>query len=76
LTYSNRSSAFDYDTPIDEPDLYPPQAAPGPFFMGRMLDYFGNPGYQLGDSLSSSYSYYSIQQPTYEKEVIYEEDWK
>lgn len=43
--------------------------------MGRMMDYFGNPRYQLGDSLMSSYYYF--QQPVYyQEEVVYEEDWK
>jgi hypothetical protein len=45
-----------------------------PVFMGRMLDYFGNPGYQLGDSLISSY-YYHYQPVYYHEEIIYGDDW-
>lgn len=71
-SYSNRSSALDVQTPLSEPELV---QGPNPVFMGRMLDYFSNPGYQLGDSLMSSYYYY--QQPVYyEEEVSYDANWK
>jgi hypothetical protein len=72
---SNWSSALDTDTPLTDDYLPPP--APNPVFMGRMFDYFSNPGYQLGDSLLSSYHFY-YQQPIYEDEVFYKDNvsWK
>jgi hypothetical protein len=41
--------------------------------MGRMMDYFSKPGYQLGDSLFSSYRYQ--QQPVYQEEDGDGEEW-
>ncbi|OAL53979.1 hypothetical protein IQ07DRAFT_584574 [Pyrenochaeta sp. DS3sAY3a] len=37
------------------------QQATNPVFIGRMMDYFSKPGYQLGDSLTSGYQ--SYEQP-------------
>ncbi|KAF2798483.1 hypothetical protein K505DRAFT_405175 [Melanomma pulvis-pyrius CBS 109.77] len=68
LFYSNASSALEVQTPLTD-DL----PAPNPVYMGRMLDYFSKPGYQLGDSLFSSYQHY--QQPVYQEEYEDEEDW-
>ncbi|KAH7135736.1 hypothetical protein B0J11DRAFT_168566 [Dendryphion nanum] len=79
-SYSNRSSALDIQTPLSEPEILIQK--PNPVFMGRMLDYFSNPGYQLGDSLMSSYYYYQEQQQQqqqqvyYEGEGIYRDGWK
>ena len=68
--YSDQSSGLDSYTPLED-DLPPPPPPPNPVYMGRMLDYFGNPGYQLGDSLISSYHYY--QEPMYyQQEVLYD----
>ncbi|KAF2704616.1 hypothetical protein K504DRAFT_416682 [Pleomassaria siparia CBS 279.74] len=70
LFYSNTSSALEVHTPLTD-DL----PAPNPVYMGRMMDYFSKPGYQLGDSLFSSYGNY--QQPVYyqEEEEYAEEEW-
>jgi hypothetical protein len=46
VSQANMSPAYD--------DYY----AENPIFMGRMMNYFSKPGYQLGDSLSSSYHSY------------------
>ncbi|KAF2116333.1 hypothetical protein BDV96DRAFT_645663 [Lophiotrema nucula] len=83
-TTSDSSSIFsraydsaipEYDTPLSEIEVTP---GPGsaPVIMGRMMDYFSNPGYRLGDSLSSMYSYYP-QQPVYQEEYVeYKEGWE
>lgn len=46
------------------------QTFPGenPVFMGRMMNYFSKPGYQLGDSLMSSYQLYEPPVYTYQDE--------
>ncbi|KAF2690290.1 hypothetical protein K458DRAFT_399638 [Lentithecium fluviatile CBS 122367] len=62
---SASSSALDIQTPQDV--YYEEPASNGPFFMGRMMDYFSKPGYQLGDSLANSYAY---SQQVYEYEEL------
>jgi hypothetical protein len=68
LPYNEASSALDIHTPLTE-NL----PAPNPVYMGRMMDYFSKPGYQLGDSLFSSYQYY--QQPVYQEEDVDDGVW-
>lgn len=43
-------------------------AAENPIFMGRMMNYFSKPGYQLGDSLMSSYHAYETLVYQYQDE--------
>ncbi|ORY12813.1 hypothetical protein BCR34DRAFT_284661 [Clohesyomyces aquaticus] len=62
---SAQSSIYDIETPMTE--ILP---APNPVMMGRMLSYFNNPGYRLGDSLSSSLVY--VQ---YQPMEVYQEKW-
>jgi hypothetical protein len=69
LCYSEPSSSLDIHTPLTE-DL----PAPNPVYMGRMMDYFSKPGYQLGDSLFSSYRYH--QQPVYQEGYGNEGEWR
>jgi hypothetical protein len=57
---NNYSAMFrDVQTPVLENGV--PE---NPVFMGRMMNYFSKPGYQLGDSLASGYHYY--EQPVYQ----------
>lgn len=72
-TNSNLSSALDTDTPLTDDELPLPPPAPNPVIMGRMFDYFSNPGYQLGDSLMSSYhfNYYPQKQAIYSGDAFY-----
>lgn len=55
-SFSTSSSALDIDTPQDYQE-----DSPGayfdtpPVFMGRMMDYYSKPGYQLGQSLLGGY---------------------
>jgi hypothetical protein len=44
-----------------------------PVFMGRMLDYFSKPGYQLGDSLSSGY--HDHQAMIYQFKYTYQDEF-
>jgi hypothetical protein len=70
---SNEGAIYPTYTGWDAPapsDDEPP--ASNPVVMGRMFDFFSKPGYQLGDSLASAYSYYP-EQLVYQEEVIYEE---
>ena len=57
-SFSTTSSALDLETPDD---FYEPP----PVFMGRMMDYYSKPGYQLGASLFGGYS-----GPVYEEVVV------
>lgn len=67
-TYSStNSSAQDVQTPSDQ--YYEGAIGGNPVYMGRMFDYFSKPGYQLGDSLMSSY--YAYEEPIYQ-EPVYE----
>jgi hypothetical protein len=68
LLYSEPSSTLDIHTPLTE-DL----PALNPVFMGRMMDYFSKPGYQLGDSLFSSYRFH--QQPVYQEGYGNKGEW-
>ncbi|KAF2020680.1 hypothetical protein BU24DRAFT_6490 [Aaosphaeria arxii CBS 175.79] len=73
--HSNAPPYYDEDNYSDMSTLHPQPPPPNPVFMGRMFDYFSRPGYQLGDSLVSSYEYHP--EPEYQQEpVIYynEED--
>ncbi|KAF2648726.1 hypothetical protein K491DRAFT_684445 [Lophiostoma macrostomum CBS 122681] len=57
-------SSWGVEAPLEDEPL-----APNPVVMGRMFDFFSKPGYQLGDSLASAYSYY----PEHQENVVYEE---
>jgi hypothetical protein len=46
--------------------------ADNPTFMGRMMNYFSKPGYQLGDSLSSAYHTY--EPPAYQYQDTFDSD--
>ena len=61
-TQSTYPSVTEIETPQDY--YYSDTGGQNPFFMGRMLDYYSKPGYQLGDSLEESYHMY--QEPVYE----------
>ncbi|OAG12470.1 uncharacterized protein CC84DRAFT_1254722 [Paraphaeosphaeria sporulosa] len=54
-TYSSStaSSTFDFATPHD--DHQQAYFDPPPVFMGRMMEYYSKPGYQLGQSLFGGY---------------------
>jgi hypothetical protein len=47
-------------------DIYNDDFETPPVFMGRMMNYFSKPGYQLGDSLFSGYQPINWGQATYE----------
>ncbi|KAF2739757.1 hypothetical protein EJ04DRAFT_559659 [Polyplosphaeria fusca] len=61
---------YDYGFAETEPTQFQAPVAV-PMFMGRMMDYFHNPGYRLGDSLQSMY--YSHQPSIYEDEKYYDD---
>ncbi|KAF2261977.1 hypothetical protein CC78DRAFT_583079 [Lojkania enalia] len=70
FSHAYDSSIPDTETPLSDAEMF---SGPPPVVMGRMMDYFNNPGYRLGDSLSSMYS---ARQPVYyEDEYGYEADW-
>lgn len=52
--------------------MYENYPAENPIFMGRMMNYFSKPGYQLGDSLMSGYQEY--QPDVYQYQDEFEED--
>jgi hypothetical protein len=62
--YSVSSVSSTQDLPAPQDVFYDNTPGNGPFCMGRMMDYYSKPGYQLGDSLMNSYSMF--QQPMYE----------
>lgn len=68
--YSNTSSAQDIETPLD--DYYEGPVGPNPVLLGRMLDYYSKPGYQLGDGLSSGYYAYQQQGEVQQAYEVYE----
>lgn len=61
-SFSTSSSALDIETPKDEFE-------PPPVFMGRMMDYYSKPGYQLGESLFGGYRGPLLQEPQVEGEL-------
>jgi hypothetical protein len=60
---SSRSGVAEVNTPATATS-----PAPNPVVMGRMLDYFNAPRYQLGDALRSTYSH----QPMYPEHELYQ----
>ncbi|OCK77200.1 hypothetical protein K432DRAFT_304763 [Lepidopterella palustris CBS 459.81] len=54
-SHSSRTSISEISTPLTTVS-----AAPNPVVMGRMLDYFNAPKYQLGDALRSTYHHVPV----------------
>lgn len=53
-SHGSLTASHGVQTPLSEVTAF----QPNPVFMGRMMDYFSKPGYQLGDSLSTGYHEY------------------
>ncbi|KAF1967082.1 hypothetical protein BU23DRAFT_603083 [Bimuria novae-zelandiae CBS 107.79] len=66
-TYSTSSSVMDVQTPEEYhgQEFYEPP----PVFMGRMMEYYSKPGYELGASLFGGYSGVGVQEVRVEREL-------